>query len=157
MAEKKKPTLRGFRSWYPLEGGFHFFFSRPGAGLTNRVHIRHSVTRGPLLQDPRKSESNSSLQPSTAGCKKQGLFIPTKRSSNNLLDISAMAQALKTLGLLAVASAFQKISGTSSGVQAPLALDSEWPKMFCCPLWKNITGTVYHISPPGPASGFTCK
>ena len=30
-------------------GGFHFFFSRPQAGLTNQDHIRHYDTRVPLL------------------------------------------------------------------------------------------------------------
>jgi len=31
-------------------GGFHFFFSRPQAGLTNQDHVRHYDTRVPLRQ-----------------------------------------------------------------------------------------------------------
>jgi len=32
----------------PKLGGFHFFFSRPQAGLTNQDHVRHYDTRVPL-------------------------------------------------------------------------------------------------------------
>jgi len=33
-------------------GGFHFFFSRLQAGLTNQDHVRHYDTRVPLRPKP---------------------------------------------------------------------------------------------------------
>ena len=40
-----------------ITGGSFFFFFWPGAGLTNRVHIRHYDTRVPLLHQV-KTPSN---------------------------------------------------------------------------------------------------
>ena len=47
MSKKKEEEL-------PKVWAFHFFFSRPGAGLTNRVHVQHSDSTGrvPLIERP---------------------------------------------------------------------------------------------------------